>query len=164
MESIGSGQDVSLRVGAAPDFARTAPPPRSGALPKEARPRQVRSPAEERLIRALDIANVEARRELIEDLDATGVEIDVLRHVMEHDPDPELRSIAADTLATAGSYGAVKNLVAALGSDDPSVLRAAIEALEFAGDETVVPDLVPLFDHPDPAVREAAREAAEFLE
>ena len=100
----------------------------------------------------------------LSDLDAIGVELDVLAHVVENDPDPELRSLAADTLATAGNYGSVRSIIGLLDSDDPDVLLLAIEALEFAGDESVAFELDRLLDHPDPAVREAAEDARDFLE
>jgi hypothetical protein len=160
---------VSVRVGRAPELVVSAPRPpplpRSPSLPQppEESLRERRSPDHERLIRALNIANVDARRELVEDLDPVGVELDVLSYVMENDPEPEIRAVAADALVSSGSYGAVRSLIAALDSKDPAVLLLAVEALEFAGDDSVVPDLERLFDHPDSAVSTAAREAADFL-
>jgi hypothetical protein len=154
---------VSVRVGKAPERVASAPRPPARELPREEPRRERLSPEHQRLMRAVGIANVAARRDLVEELDAVGVELDVLSHVMQNDPDPEIRALAADILASSGTYGAVRSIISALDSKDPSVLVLAIEALELAGDDSVVPELEPLFDHPDSAVRDAAREAADFL-
>ncbi|MGI9589802.1 MAG: HEAT repeat domain-containing protein [Myxococcota bacterium] len=159
---------VSVRVGVASEASpasasvAVAPAPVARASPRALEPS--RTPEHERLLRSLEIANLEARRELVGDLEPVGIQLDALAHVLHNDPDPEIRSLAAETLATADSYGAVRTLVAALEEEDPDVLLEVIEALEFAGDETITGELEPLLEHRDRRVRTAAQEAIEFLE
>jgi hypothetical protein len=87
-----------------------------------------------------------------------------MTRVLADDPDPRVRTAAAQRLGEANSQGVVASLVAALSDPDREVVLEAIDALEGIDDASVIPDLEALLQDPDPGIREAAEFAVEYLQ
>jgi HEAT repeat protein len=111
----------------------------------------------------LESSDPDARADAAAELEPSEDELELLRALLEDDPDPAVRIVAAEQLAGAGSYGANQALLGALGDRDPGVVVAAVEALASSNDASMIPQLAPLLEHREPAVRAAATLAIESL-
>jgi cell division inhibitor SulA len=176
----GRSRLVQLRVGPEPAAASPERPVAPAERRAEREPDRERARADWRRVRSerraarseeqaqqierLASRDPVVRAEAAEDLEPEGEGLRRLADLARHDPDPDVRVAAIETLEDADAHAAVQALVDALADPDPRVVVAAIEALEFAGDETVVPYLQPLRESPDAEIGDAAAEAIEFLE
>ena len=111
----------------------------------------------------LDDADAAERIEALERIDPQGEGLPLIIERLAQDPDPRVRSAAAEKLEFVDTLTGVDALVGALNDPDKQVVLAAIDALEFTDDYSVTEDLVPLLQHPDADVREAAAEAIDFI-
>ncbi len=120
--------------------------------------------AERASLRAeLESSDPDDRASAVADIEPEGEGLELLVDLLAGDPDPGVRTAAAEQLADGEGYAAVRALVDALADPDREVVLEAIESLELAGDASVVPDLEPLLEHPDAEIRGAAEEALDFL-
>ena len=111
----------------------------------------------------LESYDPDARAAAVAELEPHEEELELLRAVLEDDPDPVVRIAAAEQLAGGESYGATQALLGTLADRDPEVVGAVVEALASSGDASVIPQLAPLLDHQEPGVRAAATLAIETL-
>ena len=112
---------------------------------------------------ALKNSDPDERSAALFDVEPEGRGIEVLLGVLNDDPDPAVRGLAARQLGYAKSPEATAGLVSALDDPDPGVLIEVIDALELIDDSTVIGSLEKLLQHPDAQVQEAAKDAIEFL-
>lgn len=79
------------------------------------------------------------------------------------DPDPGVRRVSIDVLASLDSTDALPPLLAALSDADPDVREAALHGVARSGDAACVPQAVRLLDDEEAEVRAAAVEALRVL-
>jgi hypothetical protein len=115
-------------------------------------------------VRDLDDSDPTVRAEAVEQLEPDSEGAQRLAEILGKDPDPRVRTAAAEQLAFTDSVGAVRSLLRALGDPDPDVVSAALDALAFAGDASIVGDVRPLLAHREPRVRQKAARTIGFLE
>jgi HEAT repeat protein len=119
--------------------------------------------ASTKLIQLLDIAGKDMRLRVIDalahvalrDKDTVERAVDALARAL-HDPDPEIRSAAAETLnATAGIYAA-EAVAGAITDEEPRVKACAIETLGYIGGDGVYEKLTDYLDDPSVDIRVGA--------
>ena len=115
------------------------------------------------LVLRLDDADAEERIEALNLIDPGGNGLLLIVDRLARDPDPRVRSAAAEKLEFADTLAGVDALVSALDDPDKQVVLAAIDALELTDDYTVTQDLARLLEHPDEEIREAAADAIDFI-
>jgi HEAT repeat protein len=145
-------------AGCGSDEGSEAPPPPSAGSGEAEEDAELAAVAD-----ALKSSDPEERSAALFDVEPEGRGVQVLLGVLNDDPDPEVRGLAARQLGHASSPEATAGLVSALDDPDPGVLIEAINALELIDDSTVIGSLEKLLQHPDAQVREAAKDAIEFL-
>ena len=117
----------------------------------------------ETLLLRLDADDVDERIEALELIDPQGNGLALIIDRLAHDPDPRVRTAAAENLEFADALVGIDALVSALSDPNKQVVLAAIDALEMTDDTTVNEDLARLLDHPDEEIREAAEDAIDFI-
>ena len=120
-------------------------------------------PAWNALVLRLDDADAAERIEALALIDPQGDGLPLIVERLLRDPEPTVRSAAAQKLEFVDTLTGVDALVSALGDPNKQVVLAAIDALEFTDDYSVTEDLAPLLQHPDQEIREAAAEAIDFI-
>ena len=110
--------------------------------------------------------DAELRLDGVEQLNVDGPGVNAaLGFLLRNDPDPRIRTFAAEELAWAEDADEEVRgaLAAALADPDPEVVLAAVIALEDIGDRAAIPHLEELRTHPNGLIRETAEDAVEFL-
>lgn len=115
------------------------------------------------LVLRLDDADADERIEALEQIDPEGEGWPLIVDRLTRDPDPRVRTVAAEKLEFADTLASVDALVLSLSDPNKQVVLAAIDALEFTDDHTVTEDLERLLKHADADIREAAVEAIDFI-
>jgi len=127
------------------------------------RDERVRSQAD--LLEQLRSSNPEMRLEAVEGLDPEGPALAVLLEVLKSDPDPRVRSKAAEQGGDAEGFMACSGLLDALGDAEPAVVLQALESLEFSCDASVAPIVSQrCAQATDPVVQGRCAEAIDFLQ
>ena len=128
-------------------------------------PRETSEPEHEwdALLLRLDDADATERIAALALIDPQGDGLPLIVERLAQDPDPRVRSAAAEKLEFVDTLTGVDALVSALRDPDKQVVLAAIDALEFSDDYSVTEDLAPLLQHSDSDIREAAAEAIDFI-
>jgi hypothetical protein len=165
VEPLAGGGRQRLAVVVGKRDAAGRPEARPAAPLAESRERPASAPVSD--ADALEQLESEDPRERVEGVEwadvASAAGFAAVVDRLAHDPDPSVRSAAAESLGDA-DVGAIPPLISALGDADARVVLSALESLEMLGDASTAAELAPALEHPDAAVRQRAAEVAEFLE
>ncbi|MFQ5415843.1 MAG: HEAT repeat domain-containing protein [Myxococcota bacterium] len=116
------------------------------------------------LLRDLRDGDPAVRSDALVELSIDRVGVEPVAALLKSDPDPRVRSAAAERLADEGGYEATAALIAGLSDPESIVVLEAIDGLAFLGDPSTLRYIEPLTKHANREVADAADEAISRLE